>query len=214
MQKNLLTQLAALLFCGTAFTQIKITNRDAMHPDSSLLFIGATNNIAVSGQEPEYDLTVKSGTASISKAGANSFFVTVHNEHPVTLQAVSNKGRQVVYSRQFKSELLLPYEIRIAGSEDTAITTGHIIANPVLAVIIPKSQYKHFMSVTSFRLSIISGGDTLLAEDRQVGNRLTTAQLEQIRKLSKGDKLYFDEIRATSPDSRSIKFPPLTILIR
>lgn len=214
MQKKLISQLTALFFCSTAFAQIKITNRDAMHPDSSLLFIGVSNNITVSGPEQEYDLTVKSGTASVSKAEANGFFVMVHNQEPVTLEAVSNKGKKVVYSRQFRSERLRPYEIRIAGSEDTALTIAHIIANPILAVIIPKSQYKHTMSVTGFHLSIISGADTLRMQDREAGNRLTPAQLDLIRKLSKGDKLYFDEVNATSPDSRSIRFPPLTILIR
>jgi hypothetical protein len=214
MQKKLISQLSALFFCVTACAQIKITNRDAMHPDSSLLFAGITNNIEVTGPS-QYDLRVKAGIASIARNEANKFYVKVQHEQPVILEAFSSdKKKPVSQSQLFRSELIRPFEIGLAGSEETLLTATYIIANPFLTVIIPKSQLRHHMSVTGFHFATISGTDTLFTENYQPGNRLTPVQLDQIRKLSSGDKLYFFEIRATAPDSRAISFPPLLIQLR
>ena|GEM_PF-7067793 len=215
MQKKLTSQLVALFFCVTACAQIKITNRDALHPDSSLLFIGAENIVTVDGPSADYDLTVKSGTANVSKIEAKMYGVKVYNNQPVILQATStDKSKPGVHTQQFRNDVIRQYEIRVGSAEDTVLTVAHIIANPSLSVIIPGSRFRHNMSVTSFRFAAISGTDTTFSENLTQGSKLNPLQLDQVKRSLRGDKLYFDEIRAATPDSMIYKFHPLTILLK
>ena len=103
--------------------------------------------------------------------------------------------------------------MRLGGIKDSVASIQEILINPFLHLFRENCFYKKQFMITSFRATFI-GYDLDSLNMNATGNLLTQEQVDQIKKLRRGDKIFFNEIYALGPDSRRRKLSPFTIIIK
>ena len=96
--------------------------------------------------------------------------------------------------------------------KDSVASINEILINPFLRLFRENCFYKKQFMITSFRATFI-GYDLDSLNTNAPGNLLTQEQIDQIKKLRRGDKIFFNEIYAVGPDSRRRKLTPFIIII-
>lgn len=212
MKKQLL--LALCFIPNILVAQIALKNLSLKHPDSSLLYIGASNCIKIVGLKDLNHLELKAKKGTVSTFENGDFFV----------KEVSNKLRDTLILYQDKKILLSKiYEIKYISDPIAQLgyitteyaTVNQILLNTKLSVVLPNCDLKHYLSITSFELSLYSSKNVLLANwEYTSSNELSPIQIEEIKKLHSGAKLKFENLKARSPDCIPRALNDLTITIK
>ena len=73
-------------------------------------------------------------------------------------------------------------------------------------------DFEFKVSVSSFTMTVNSRGD--LVEMRTVGNKLTVKMMNQLKRLEKGSRVYFDDIIVTMPGVPTCKVSSIVFEIK
>jgi hypothetical protein len=215
MKKSIFSTLLVVL-AVSVHAQPVLKNLSLADPDKDILYIGVENQLAIEGVADKNDLEVVVKERTFEKF-RDRFSVTVHTPGSVDVQVYrkAKGGRQLLFSKTYKAELLGYLEARLLGAKDSVLSTGYIITNPQVEVFIPNSQFKVVFHVASFALEITNGnGEMVLAQTHASGNRLSEVMLTQVKDLKSGDKLLFSDIRGNTPDGRTIQLRPFTVYVK
>lgn len=87
---------------------------------------------------------------------------------------------------------------KVAGRKGGLIDKNLLAAQLVVQADMENFDFDLKFQVTEFKVSATQGG--FLKDEISRSNRLTPAQLDIIRNLSKGQKVYFEDIKAVGPD--------------
>jgi len=206
---SVLSLLVLAFLPFSASSQMNIQFNSSLEPSRPELFIGVDNKIEIKGNTKSVTLTVSHG--SVYAWGHNGFLVGVDHDEPDTLKFY--EGRKLI------NQLIAPVNrvpqpvARLGGLKDTVGSIRQLMATPFLSVGYPGSNYKSCVSVTSFSVTLISGGDTL-SSFQIIGNLFSEPMKNEIKKLGSCDYLYFDDIRRSCPSCKSGKLPPFKFIIQ
>jgi gliding motility-associated protein GldM len=87
---------------------------------------------------------------------------------------------------------------KVAGRKGGAIDKNLLAAQAVVQADMENFDFDLKFQITEFNVSAIQGG--FVKDEPSKSNRITPAQLDLIRNLNKGQKVYFENIKAVGPD--------------
>ena len=206
--------LLSLLFSFSLRSQIVITNLSLTDTTQNIFYIGVDNVVKISGKE------YKPLNQSVVITGGGATMTGLMGDHIIKVQKETDEcsmwiyeNRKRIFEKKFICRTIGDVIVRYGGLNDSIATVNQILANPFLFIDIPGSYYKHNYHITSFTAIFISH-DLDSLRTFSVGNLLTDDQKELIKKLNSGDKIFFDQIYALSPDDRRRKLKPFIIIVK
>lgn len=204
-----------LLISFSADSQITISNHSLTDTTQNVFYIGVDNIIKISGEQYHYlkqSVAISGGGAVIIPRGRGLYIIKVEKETDSCKMWVGT-NKKIIFRKNFICRKIGDPVVKYGGLKGSNATTSQLLTNPFIYVDIPDSYYKHDFNITSFNAIFISH-DLDSLRTFSVGNLLTDEQKELIKKLNPGDKIFFDQIYALSPDDRRRKLKPFTIIIK
>ncbi len=202
--------LLSLFFTAVSQGQIDIINQSLTDSSLNYLYIGVDNRIKVKGSNSEYKLVITGGGGIHSKSGKNEYLVRVNT--PTKLCSLFLlKGTQHIFQKSFEVRTLSSPIATLGGFNDTTAKTNILLGNPYISMLMPGCYFRMNYRVTAFQAIMIQHSDSTATTGD--GNMLSQEQVELIKTLRTGDKIYFDDIRVISPDGRTGKLPSFRITI-
>lgn len=194
--------------CG----QINVTNVILNDKSKKQLYIGVDNILVISGTK-HY---------SHVHFAANKMKAEIINDSTIILQPAMigadtlriYSANKLIYQCPFLVDVVPRPIVRIGNSLDTIMTVRQILQSPYLSIIFPNTNFNSEWHVLSYTSVITSSaeGDTFI--EYNPSNKFTENETRHIAQLKSGDKIYFDAIRATAPDSQANTFKSFTVHIR
>ena len=197
-----------LLFSFSGVSEPWISFDSSLKPTEPELFIGIQNHLTVKSTVKDLSLFVSHGKAI--KTGINEYDIMVSDLRPDTLKLL--RGNKLLKQVAVPVTTIPGAVARLGGLEDSSGSFQRILLNPFLSVKLPGSNYKHCIDINYFKMSLVSGRDTLVTYSTQ-SNRFTSEQKNAIKNLNAGDHLYFFDITATCPSCISRKLTPFKFRI-
>jgi GldM C-terminal domain len=202
----------SVLFSSLSHGQVDIINQSLTDSSINIFYIGVDNAIKLktAKSESEYNIVIK-GTATIFHEGGKNYIVRVSSVVDNCIVDVYDKAGKKVLERSYKTRTIAPPIATLNGLKDTVMRISRILINPLIRVIFPECYFRFNYKVTSFHATFIQGEDstTTVAKD----NVLSTEQIQILKTLQTGNKIYFDNIRTVGPDGRGQKLQPFWIRI-
>jgi GldM C-terminal domain len=195
--------------------QVSIYNHNLTDTTQNFLYIGVENNIIISSKgynEATNLVMISGGGASISKQSANHYIIRASSVTDDCKIWVSEKNGKTVVEKNYKVRLAPEPVAQLGTLRNTEATISQILTNPFITTSFPDCFLKCPYKVVSFRATFVQDTDSLITLTQW--NILTNEQIKNTKALVPGDNIYFDNIRANSPDSRTIKLPPFYIKIK
>jgi GldM C-terminal domain len=202
--------LISLFFSSVGHGQINIINLSLTDSSLSFLYMWVDNRISVTGSADNYSLAISGGGGTIQKAGKNQYIVRVTSVTDLC-ELTLLKGTKSIFQKPYKVRTISNPIATGGGLNDTTVRVGVLLANPFISVVAPGCYFRLNYRVMSFRATLMQDTDSTITINN--GNIFSTEQIRMIKMLKPGDKIYFDNIRATGPDSRIGTLPPFWIRI-
>lgn len=199
-----------LFFFFTSRGQINIINRSLVDSSMNYLYIGIDNNIVVKGNVEEFKMVIVGGGGSITKDGADQYYVRVNSQTDLC-EIQLWESKKIVIKKLYKVRVIKNAAATFAGSRDTTVRKAIILANPFLKIIIRDCYWRHYYRVVSFSTTFVLYGDSITLYT--LGERLSNEQLMNIKLLNVGENIMFDNIKVAGPDSRCSSAPPFWIKV-
>ena len=202
-----------LLFVGLK-SQIVISNLSLTDTTQNIFYIGVDNIIKISGKQfnpLRQSILIQGGGAAMNGV-SRTYNIRVQNETD-SCQICIYENKKLIFKKNFICRRVGDVIVKYGGVKDSITSISQLLANPFIYIDIPGSYYKHGIYITSFTVTFIGNGYDSL-QTSGVENTLTTEQIEIIKKLTRGNRIYFDNIYGFSRDSRKRKLTPFTIKIK
>jgi len=175
----------------------------------NVFYIGVENpvEISVSGV-PESNLRVSISDGSISKA-AQGYIVKVKKPGKVNISvsAEIDGATKSMGSKEFRVKTVPDPIAKVAGKKE-----GFIAKNVLLTAPGPVAEMENFDFELRFTISSFVVSATLKGgydeEAKATGTRFNAKQLDLIRQVPAGRKVYIEQIKATGPDGSTRSLPP------
>ena len=193
-----------------ANSQIKIFNISLVDSTQSILYTGIDNVIRFAGVN-QSKFTRKIEKGMLTYLLDNRIVARVSQPGDTAVIKLLDKNR-VIFEQKFKIAEVPSLVATVGHLNDSIATISRLLMNPFLTVEC-LCYLKNDFRVISFEMTVHSAveSDFLLLSSTE---RFTDEQIRTIKDCKSGDKLYFDNIRAISPDSRTRKLPSFTITIK
>jgi hypothetical protein len=177
----------------------------------NLFYAGVDNPIKVHMNNPldNYTISTIGAGSSLSKVGKGEYMIWVTTVD--TCSIIISQNQKEVFRKIFISNVIPNPVASLRGMHDTTVKRNWILANPSLSVIFPNCYYQHGFQIISFQAVFIEAGDSTFTVTN--GNLLSSEQLKLVNRQISGNTIYFNEIRGTGTDSRTIKLPSFWIKI-
>ena len=206
-----LIQILVFLSPFSIFAQVNIINRSLTDTSLAYAYVGVDNAIELTGYKVNNSILISITRGTIMNLGQNRYVLRISIPGECVL-TFTDKGK-VIAKRTFKVDELAEPRIRLAGVRDSVASVNQILVNPFLIIEIPGSYLKHRLVVTRFMATFVGQNFDSL-ETFAAGNIFTQEQINIIKQLHSGDRIFFSDIYFLGPDSRRRKFPPFTIIIK
>jgi len=198
-------------------SQITVANLSLTDTTQNIFYIGVENKVHVTGKgfDPvKGKFAVSGGGCSFKNLGKGNYVYKCEMETDNCTVRYSENGKSI-FTQGFRCRKIGDPLARLAGIRDSLATVDEIISNPFLIVEIPNAFYKHGCQVTAFVITMDGASFEEKNEvDSIAGYIIPTHVITKIKKLRKGDMIYFDQIRCLCKDSRSRKLKPFGITIK
>jgi hypothetical protein len=190
--------------------QINIINQSLTDSTLNILYIGVDNRIKVTGYNDSYNLTITGGGGSLYKTGKNEYIV--HSSTPTMLcELVILKGTKHIFRKSYEVRTISTPIATTCGLKDTTVKAGDLLVNPFVSVFTPGCYLRLNYRIISFHATFIQDTDSTITISKS--NMFSTEQIQMIKILKPGDKIYFDDLRYIGPnDARNL--PPLPFWIK
>ena len=178
----------------------------------NVLYIGVENPISISmSGVPSEKMSVNISQGSISKSGSEWIAkVTSPGTAKITASATI-EGRTISGSMDFRVKTVPDPVAKVAGKTGGKIDKGTLTAQMAVLAILDNFEFDMKFSVTEFNVSAQIGQFTQNKPTK--GARITDEQKAILNRLTKGQKVYFDEIKAQGPDGKIRELPAVSFSI-
>jgi hypothetical protein len=203
--------LISVLSSCVAYTQVDVINESLMDSSLNIFYIGVDNDIKIKVKSniAEYTIAVKGSGSSISQVSSGHYSVTVRTLDSCKL-VIYKKGKEVLV-RKYKVDSTPDPIATITGLRDTTMKLNRLLLNPFLMPVLPGCYLRNWFSITSFRAMVTRGNDSI--EIMNAGNVFMESLVQQVKPLTHGDTIFFEDIRGVSRDDRTRKLSPFWIKI-
>jgi len=210
-----ITILISLFFSAKIFAQVEIINRSLTDSSLGIVYLGVENKIEIKTKFPDPKLLVTVRNGVIWKLAPYRFAWSVSENKNSVLTVVDDNGK-TIGEKTFKVDTVPPPRVMIPGIKDPTASVNQILLNPFLQVVLPNCFLKSGYIITSFELTtvhegVFDGDQTPFAIS---GNRFSEQAIKTIRSLSKGDFIFFDNIKCLDPNSRTRFLPSFYLAIK
>ena len=167
----------------------------------NVLYAGIDNpvEIAVSGNNPE-EVEVSATNATITGEKGKYIF---HPQLPGNVVVTITSNGKTIQKADFRVKLIPEPQAHFAGIRGGRILKEFLLNGNLEAEMASDFDFKVDFVITKFKLSGVLGG--FFQEYPSESAELTVHQREFIKKLHKGDKIYFTNIECVGPDGRTRK---------
>lgn len=193
-----------------ANSQIKIVNISLVDSTQPILYAGVDNEIRFKGvNQSKFTKQIEKGM--FAALLDNRFVARVSQPGDTAVIKLLDKDR-LIFERKFIIAEVPPLVATVGHMNDSVATISRILVNPFLTAEC-HCYLKNDFHILNFEMTVYSAAerDLKLLSSTE---RLTDEQIKTIKNCKSGDKLYFDNIRATSADSRTRKLPSFTLTIK
>jgi hypothetical protein len=208
--------LAVILVSVSLKAQVNIFNLSLRDSSKNIFYIGVDNIIKISGKDynpSKGRVAIAGGGGSIYKTDNGTYIIKVQVETELC-HIFYRENDRLGLKKQFTCKNIeSPLTGRLGGIKDSTASINNILLNPFLHIDIPGSYYNHRFFITNFSAAFI-GQDFDSLKTNAVGNLLSKEQIELIKQLKPGDRIFFHDIYAVGPDSRRRKLTPFSIYIK
>lgn len=169
----------------------------------NVFYLGVDNPVSVSVPGVPGDKVFPSiSNGSIRKIG-NSYIVNPAHQGTATVNVIAeiDGKRKSMGSMDFKVKEIPPPIPKVANRKSGTVEKNILLAQMVVLADLENFDFDAKFTVTEFNVSAAIGGFTQDAPTK--GNKITEAQKEIIRKVLKGTRLLFTNIRAVGPDGKT-----------
>ncbi len=181
----------------------------------NVFYIGVDNPVSVSvSGVPGDKISASMTQGSLKRAGGDWIAVVDPNAKgisKVTVSANINGQNRVMGSMDFRIKTIPNPVAKVAGKIGGRIDKATLTAQIVVLAEMENFDFDLKFNVTEFSVSAVVKGftQTKLAK----GARITDEQKILLNGLTKGAKVYFDDIKAVGPDKRTRELPAIGFTI-
>ena len=130
----------------------------------------------------------------------------------VTVSAKINGKVRRIGSNEFRIKRVPDPVAMVAGKKDGKIRKNLLLAQrAVFAEMGEDFDFDLSFRVTGFTVSIIKGG--YLQDERSSNNKFTKAQMDLIKSVGRGGRVFIENIRAVGPDKTPRKLNTITFIV-
>ena len=173
----------------------------------NVLYVGVDNPISISIPSiPDDKITATMSNGIIRRNTQGPGWIANltslgNNKTNIIVSAEIEKGRpKVMGSIEFRVRPIPDPIPKVAGRKGGSIDRNLLMAQMVLNADLENFEFDAQFRVIEFTVSASIHG--FLREETSKSNRITDAQKEIFRSANKGDKIYFQDIKAVGPDGK------------
>lgn len=115
-------------------------------------------------------------------------------------------------SKDFRIRSIPDPVAKIAGKKEGSINKNELIAAGAIIPEMDNFQFDLYFTITGFSMVTVIGGDVY--EKSATGNRMTSEMTNIIQKAARGQKIYFEQIKAVGPDKRGRSLSAISFRIQ
>lgn len=200
------------IFCGyNSIGQVSIKATKLTDIDAKILYIGVDNVLKVEGINnlPVQLISRKSTVKSISD---NEFILHVSSLGMDTISVLKN-GKEV-FNTFFEVSYITNPVARIGKLNANVATVAEILSDPSLNVFLPNCYYFNPFTVSRFSGIFIPRNGSSVTTFNSPTNKFLNDQINIIKTLKPGDKIYFEIIVVDGPNSTRKMLPALTVNVQ
>jgi GldM C-terminal domain len=193
--------------------QLRLINPRLFNPDSAYLYVGIDNILQVAGYDNKGSLQIKTTKTLVQRGrGENEFILRPVSRGTDTVR-LYKQGRCIltkVYQVNY-----IPGPIVSIGKNNSnyLLTVEEILTDPSLYIVLPGCHIDARFAVFSFDVIFVRVNTDTIMPQRTEGNRMGAGLVNIIKTLAAGDKIIFDNIKVTGPDSHTRTILPVAITI-
>lgn len=150
--------------------------------------------------------------ATYKRNGAGKYSVSPGTANRVTISVFAEVGgqRSRMGVQEFRVMNIPPPVPKVAGKQGGAIAKGLLKSMPFVVAELEDFLFEGIKyNVTSFTFSTTING--LIADAPCYGNRLNAKAIGLLDRTQRGQKIYFDDIKAKGPDGRTRTLPSVIL---
>ena len=169
----------------------------------NVFYLGVDNPVEISASGTPADKIIPSITnGAIHRVGSGSYIVNPSKANvisEITVYADMGGGqRKNMGTKPFRVKPLPDPVAKIAGQKGGVIAKNILAAQTIMVAELEGSDFQAPFKITSFTVSITQAG--FAREETANNENITSGQKELIRSLSRGQRVYFQDIKAIGPD--------------
>ena len=184
----------------------------------NVFYIGVDNPVSISvpgASNEQVTASITGGGGAITRAsGAGNWNVTVNTptqDCKVNVSAKMGATSRTMGSMTFRVKYVPDPVAYVGGVKGGPIPKGTLVAS---GGIIPKMEnfdFELYFQITSFTLTMNKAGD--LVSESTNGSRYSPKMISMLNSVSRGQKLYFEDIKAKGPDGRTRNLGTISLKI-
>ena len=179
----------------------------------NVLYIGVENPLSISASGvPAERVTASISQGTLVKAGSSWIAkVTTPGEATVTVTANIDGQNRKMGDMKYRVKTVPDPVAKVANRTGGKIDKGTLVAQMAVLAILDNFEFDMKFNVTEFNVSATIGGFT--QNEAAKGARITDKQKTILNRLSKGQKVFFDDIKAQGPDGKIRELPAVSFTI-
>lgn len=206
---KIVAALFILMLCvqRSSIAQIEVTPLSLKDTSRAELYLNVENRFRITGLKSGDKVMLRN--EQVRKLDSNTYILipTLPDQHTLLVK----KKSTIIYTKDFSVLKFPDVRVCLDTIHGTYATIEEVLANPTL--VIETGNLKDWISVIAFDLGIQSRNG-YEATPTMLGRRFSVYQISRIKNLDPGDKLYFENIKATCPDCGVRTLMPFTIIVK
>lgn len=172
----------------------QLINLNLTKLDSAIIYADVENRLQVTGLPANSTVQLEASFDYLQALSNHTFSIVCSKPRDIVIQVKVNG--KLHFSKKMAIVKMLSFILPKLGKvKDTIATVTEILKAPYLVLTVKNSIYKCTRHVDKFDLVIKNtAGDILLPQQRTYDYKLSKEQIEMVRTLQSGDKLYFTSI--------------------
>jgi hypothetical protein len=201
-----LVAAVTISFVQNAAGQISVTQLSVRDTGLAELYLGMPNRIRTSGLEANDEVSF--GTAQTQRAETDVYILRGERIGSESLQ-IKRNGK-LIFSKAFKVRRLPDPKWHPGVVSRPYATVSQILTDPRL--VVETGNTKDWFIINSFEFAVQSKG-TFTGPVPVKGDRLLPNQIELVKQLVSGDKIYFENVKVMGPENALRTFNSAVITI-
>jgi gliding motility-associated protein GldM len=200
----------------TAEYQVAEANAVVSPTKMNVLYIGVDNPISISVSGIPSDRIFASSTNGVIKRSGNGWIAIPRQPGNALIEVIADVygdgKKKNMGAMEFRVKNIPDPIGKVAGRKGGFIDKNLLVAQMVVNADLENFEFDAKFTVTEFTVSANVRGFN--QEEQSKSFKITSAQRDIISNLKKGEKVYFDNIKAVGPDGKQRELPTVSFKIQ